>query len=566
MNVFARLALVLPFWLVLNMSNAQPPNQLPTSQPAAAGAANGVKFIDPKVLDGAGSTPVIQSGNSPEAGILKEIEQLQPPQAQQKVKDEIQAAAQGGKVEASKVEEILQKAKLEMAQEKLKELSQAKANTAASTGASSGSFTGGGHGSSGPASSIREAYQPRDSSLQQDISKYSSALADYAQTSAGLLSDKSLANIQSSFVDFARNSIDMPRGKEKSLQDNFLFNSLNEDTQKSLKDSFLGLVKNSALDASPSDDIPYLKDIISDSNFQASAEKILGPDNLSYLNLATISADMLNVNALTGAAYSTYLSLTEGTIAGARASTNVTEWMQAASFLTSKTFLDSLRNKEFSDFMRNGYLDLNDTYKRLAALKSLDFLDLLESPEKMKLKNILDAGVINSIGALRQAKRLKARPTWDQGILSNFNYFQKHIQETLDEASKVASSEDLLGIYDKALSNNSFRAYWRSFDFPGYFKFRRSVGSIYFAAKFKDFNKFKITPQTAPSLTYRKVPPNYRKDNAMFFVTATAMQYVKNQKERSRRLAEQEKEGDKRYSVNQLASDKYYINLEDELN
>ncbi|MEZ4815493.1 MAG: hypothetical protein R3A80_09855 [Bdellovibrionota bacterium] len=573
MNVFFRTTLAIPLFVLSNAMYAVTPGVLQqiqdASQSVSPGAINGVK-IPMASLSGPAGTEVVVAGDSETKKFVDEINEIQPPQAQEKVKSDIQAAAQkDGTVEASKVDEILRKAKLEMAQEKLKELSKPAPNTNANStgGAAGGSPSAGGHGggSSGVATRSSETYLPRTNPIQKDINTYSNALADYSKTSAGLLSNKSLNSIQSSFIDFARNSIDMPRGKEKALSENVLFGSLGQDTQNSLKDSFLGLVKNSATGAAPADDLLYLKDIVGDSNFQSTAAKVLGPDNLSYLNLATISADILNVKGLTGAAYSAYLSLSEGTIAGGKASANVTEWMQAASFLSGKTFLDSVKDANFGTFMRAGYSELNNTYKKLAALKSLDFLDLLQNSKELKMKKILDAGVINSIAALRQAKRLKARVGWDPGILSNFNYFQQHIRETLEASARVTSSQELLVVYDKVLSNNSFRAYWRSFDYPGYFKFRRSVGSVYFAVKFRDFDKFRITPQTAPALTYRSVPKNYAtSNNPMFFITATAMQYVKNQKEQSRRIAEQQRTDDKRYSVKQLAGDKYYINLEDE--
>lgn len=501
------------------------------------------------------------------------VEAVEPPQKKEEVKDELEKAAVNGKITAKKADEILRKAELEMAQEKLAKMSQA-SNTSHSTGstsAPSGKSSGlshGTHGSSGGTSygSNTEAYQPKYAPIKKDIERYSNALETYSKFTSGLkLSDNSLSKIQNSFIDVARNTLNMPRGKEKELANNFLFQSLNDATKNSLKESFLGLVKNSAADKAPSSDIPYLKDIVSDTNFQFTAEKILGSENLSYLNLATMSADMLDIKALTGAAYASFLSLTEGTIAGAVASTSVNDWMQAADFLSSKTFLSSMRDAEFSSYMRKGFSELNETYKRLAALKSLDFLDLLENTQKVDMQKILDAGVINAIAALRQAKRLKARASWDSGTLSNFEYFQKHINEALKESATLNSSSQLLIVFDKLLSNNSLRAYWRNFDHPGYFKYRRSIGSIYFSVKFKDFKNFKIAPKSVSDFLYAKVPQDYPKDNAMFFITSSAINYVKSQKERTKKLAEQEKESNKKYSIKQLANDKYYSKLEDEI-
>lgn len=483
--------------------------------------------------------------------------------------EEIKAAAdEEGNISEKEVDKILNKYTQEMAQEKLSKLSQPSTTNhsgttaKSSSGAAHGSMGGGGGNSSG---SRAEAYQARTAPIQNNIKDYAKTLADYSAT-ASLLSDSSLAKIQNSFIDSARNTLGMPRGKEKSLSDNFLFQSLNDESKNTLKDSFLGLVKNSATDKAPTADLPYLKDIVADENFQFTAEKILGAENLSYLNIATISADMLNIKSLTGATYASFLSLTEDTIPGAKASVNVSDWMQAADFLSSKTFLSSTRNEEFASLMRKGFSELTETYKRLGALKSLDYLDLLQKPMKADMKKLMDSGVISAIAALRQAKRLKARSDWDSGILSNFNYFQEHINEALAEAAKVNSSEQLIAVFDKILSNNSLRAYWRSFDYPGYFKYRRGVGGVYFSAKFKGFNEFKIAPQTAHNLAYGKITQSYPKDNALLLITTVAMDYVKSQKDRSRGLAELEKTKDEEYSVVQLVNDKYYVSLEDEKN
>jgi hypothetical protein len=417
------------------------------------------------------------------------LENLAPPARGKEAQKEIRAAAdKEGNISEKELDRILNKHTLEMAQEKLTQIAQpsSSTNTQANFGSARNSSGGGTHGSVGgslisgsggfSSGNKPEAYQPRPSPLQKDINNYSASLASYSATASALLSDNSLARIQSSYIDTAREAIDMPRGKETALSKNFLFQSLSDDTKDSLKESFLGLVKNSATDKSPSADLPYLKEIVSDTNFQFTAEKILGSENLSYLNLATISADMLNVKGLTGATYSTFLSLTEDTIPGAKASANVVDWMQAADFLSSKTFLASARDTEYISFMRKGYSELIGIYKRLGALKSLDYLDLLQKPTQVDMKKLLDAGAISAIAALRQAKRLKPRADWDISILSNFNFFQKSINETLSAIGKVSSSEDLLTILDGILSSNTLRAYWRSFDYPGYFKYRRGVG------------------------------------------------------------------------------------------
>lgn len=503
----------------------------------------------------------------------KKLESL-PPAQEADARKEIEASAdREGNIPEKELDRILNKHALVAAQEKLSQMSSASgsSNSQGSSGSVGKSASGGSHGSlsgSGGFSSGNklEAYQPRSSPLQKEVNNYSASLASYSATASALLSDSSLARIQSSFIDTAREAIDMPRGKETALSKNFLFQSLKDDTKNSLKESFLGLVKNSASDKAPSSDLPYLKEIVSDTNFQFTAEKILGAENLSYLNLATISADMLNIKGLTGATYSTFLSLTEDAIPGAKASANVVDWMQAADFLSSKTFLANTRDTEFISLMRKGYSELTDTYKRLGALKSLDYLDLLQKPMKVDMKKLLDAGAISTIAALRQAKRLKPRADWDPSILSNFNFFQENINETLNAVEKVSSSEQLLTILDKFLSSNSLRAYWRSFDYPGYFKYRRGVAGVYFSMKFKGFNDFKVAPQIASNLAYGKTPQAYPKDKALFYVVSLAMDYVKNQRDHTKGLAELEQAKDEEYAITQLANDNYYINLEDEKN
>lgn len=338
-----------------------------------------------------------------------------------------------------------------------------------------------------PIDTSRGAYDRTAGDLQQRVDSQKRPLGSDRVPTA----DQSFA-VTKEFVSGARDILGVPLGVSTNLEKADIYNGVPLEGRAVVQSNMQQLVRNDLAGKPATADVMPLVKIVSNDSFQSYAQKKLGVEKTSKLNMSVAGAVVSTKGVSSMSTLALLKSMALGQYSGGGGvKRDVDEWVMMARQLTTESRARELRaTGKPVDLWLKGRKDLEVWLATLSSLKSLDFLATVEPPFSMNLQSEVRKRESEALTLLQNLADMTVSSGTPDKTKEEMLGLKTHASNVLKEyAVTLTDLDSRVMVLMDAMRDETQRDAWRRYEKGSYLLYRRALGFLVYASRYQDMRR-----------------------------------------------------------------------------